>query len=558
MKIVIIGSVAAGTSAAAKARRNDEEAEIVVYEKGEDISYSVCGLPYYLGSDDISREQLTPRSPRWFQDRFNISILTGHLVLAINPGNKSLEVKELSTGRIFTDTYDKLVLATGSRPARLSLEGGEPLEGPNCFYLKTIADADRIKEFITTAKPRKALIIGAGFIGLEMAENLTARSISTTILEACDQVMPAMDRDIAVYIEDYLTKKGVGLVLGEKAAKIGPGGKTVVTSGGKVLDADMIIICTGVVPNTDLAREARIALGKRGAIEVSTQMETSVKDIYAAGDCAGSFSLITGKPCYVPLGSTANKMGRIAGDVITGGTLSFRGILGTGIFKVFELGAAKTGLTEREARENGFDVEVLINIKENQSKYLPESRELVIKGIADKSDGRLLGVQIVGERGVDKRIDVFAAAITFGAKAADLFHLDLAYAPPFATTKDPVLYTGMVLENSIHSSRKILSAAQLADEREKYLVIDVRSEKDFKKGHIEDALHIPLKQLRGKAAELDKTRPVVVHCNKGVTGNAAQNLLLNLGFAEVYNLSGGYKHYKKYIDLVVSKAGGDI
>lgn len=541
MRIIIIGSVAAGTSVAAKARRNNLENEIVIYEKDQDISYSVCGLPYYIGEEYIQRENLSPRNPAWFKKRFDIDIHIGHEVLSINPNEKELQVKNLQTGVILYDHYDVLVLATGAASVKPNIEG---LDSKHVFTLRNIISADQVKQYIKEQQPECAVVIGSGFIGMEVTENLIKKGIQVAVVEAAGQVMPSYDPELSLRIKDELQDNKVQVLTGEKVIKINAETKTVVTDQGKVLPADMVIISAGVKPAVALAQQAGAELGVTGAIKVDRHMKTSVKDIYAVGDCAESYFLIDGVPCYRPMGSTANKMGRIAGDVITGGDLSFKGILGTGIVKVFKLACGQTGYTEREAKKAGYDVEVIHNIKPNQTEYFEESSEMVIKAVADRKTEKLLGTQIVGRKGVDKRIDVFATAITFGAKVGDLAHLDLAYAPPFATTKDPVIYTGMILDNALQRERKIITTQELKQDREKYTVIDVRSNKDFEKGHIEGAINIPLANLKEKVKEFSKEQSIVVHCNKGVTGNAAQNLLINLGFNDVYNLSGGYKEYK--------------
>jgi len=541
MRIVIIGSVAGGTSAAAKARRNSEEHEIVIYDMDRDISYSGCGLPYYIGEDYISRDDLTPRNSAWFKNRFNIDIFTEHQVIDIDINRKTLTVKNIQTGNIFSDRYDKLIMATGAESFIPQIPG---IENCNVFPVRNVRNADKIKNFISDTKPERALVIGGGFIGLEMAENLTQLGIKITLIEIADHVMPSMDRDITVYIEDHLTLKDVELITGDTVVEISQDGGSVFTKSGKVIGTDMIIVAAGVKPNTGLVKGKNITLGKFGGIIVNDKMETNLPDMYAVGDCCEVKSTVTGEYIYRPLGSTANKMGRIAGDVITGGNLRFRGVPGTGIFKIFDLSVAQTGLSEKEAREAGFDILVSHNIKENQSKYLKESRELVIKCISERESERILGVQIVGERGVDKRIDVFVTAMTFGAKVSDLFHLDLAYAPPFSTTKDPVMYTGMILDNAAHRGRHIITADELIADMVSYQVIDVRSSGDYSKGHIEGAVNIPHEEMKERIGELNINDKIIVHCNKGTTGNAAQNLLLNLGFSNVYNLSGGYSQYK--------------
>ena len=541
MRIIIIGSVAAGTSVAAKARRNNIDNEIVIYEKDRDISYSVCGLPYYIGEEYISRENLNPRNPEWFKKRFAIDIKTEHEVIGIDADKKELEIKDLQTGTTFHDSYDILVLATGAAPVKPDIKG---LEGNNVFIVRNITSADKIKEHIEKEHPASAVIIGSGFIGMEITENLVKKGIQVAIVEALGQVMPSYDPEMSLRIKKELIENKVQVFSGEKVVKIDGDKKVVLTDTGKMLPADMVILSTGVKPAVELAKQAGIELGTTGAIKVDTRMETSIKGIYAVGDCAESYFLIDRNPCYRPMGSTANKTGRIAGDVITGGDLEFRGILGTGIVKVFDLTCGQTGYTEKEARRAGYDVEIIHNIKPNQTEYFEGSSEMIIKAVADRATQKLLGVQIIGKKGVDKRIDIFATAITFGTKVGDLSHLDLAYAPPYSTTKDPVMYTGMILDNALNRGRKIITAQELIADRMKYTVIDVRSNKDFAKGHIEGAVNIPLGDLKDKVRELPKGESIVVHCNKGVTGNAAQNMLINLGFTKVYNLSGGYKEFK--------------
>ncbi|MDV6040425.1 FAD-dependent oxidoreductase [Bacillus sp. SM-B1] len=546
MKIIVIGSVAAGTSVAAKARRNTETAQITIYDRDTHISYSGCGIPYYLGPDIETVEELTPRDAKWFKKRYNIDIHTQHEVMDIDLNQKQVTVKNLVTNEDFIDTYDKLVIATGASPIVPPIAG---IEKENVFSVRNIQNAQNIKQFLVAHKPKKAVIVGGGFIGLEVAEAFIKLGMEVTLIDREEQVMSSMDKDVTAWLEKYMNEKSVKLLFGETVTKLeGDNHATkVVTNSGKEIETDIVILSIGVRPNTQLATKAGITLGETRAIQVNTKMETNVPDIYAVGDCAESFSLITKKAIYRPLGSTANKMGRIAGDVMTGGTLEFRGILGTGIFKFFDMAVAQTGLSEKEARSLGYDIEVLYNIKPNKPAYMEDSSEMVIKAIANRKDSRVLGVQIAGKEGVDKRIDVFVTAMTFGAKAEDLFHLDLAYAPPFSTTKDPVMYTGMALDNAIQHNRKLITPSELKeriDNGEQLLVIDARSPKDYEKSHVPNAINISLGSLREKGTDFNKDIPVVTYCNKGVTGNAAQNVLLNLGFKEVYNLSGGNKNYQ--------------
>lgn len=542
MRLIIIGAVAAGTSAAAKARRNSEENEIVMYEKDNFISYSGCGMPYYIGGEVESADELTPRDPVFFKTKYNVDIKTSHEVIGINHDEKTLEIKNLISGEVFTDTYDKLILATGARPLAPPIKGAD---SSHVFTLRNINDMNKIKNYINTNNVRSTVIVGTGFIGLEVCENLKGLGIDVTLVEKLPQATPGLDSDMAIYVEEHLEQNGVTVFTDTSADEITQ--NSVVLSNGKSINADMVILATGVRPNTELAKKTGIELGKTAAIKVDERMRTNLKDIYACGDCIEGFHVVTGKPVYRPLGSTANKTGRIAGDSATGGSLAFRGILGTGIFKVFDITVAQTGLSEKEALEQGYEVVVNHNIKPNKPEYM-NGEEMIIKGIADKSTGRLLGVQIVGREGVDKRIDVFVTAITFNAKAEDLFHLDLAYAPPYSTTKDPVMYTGMILDNIINRGRPLMTAQdleKLINSGEKYQVIDTRAVAQYEAGHVETATSIPLANLRDAAKDFDKDVVTITYCNKGVTGNAAQNVLINMGFKKVYNLSGGYKQYSK-------------
>ncbi|MEC1262079.1 FAD-dependent oxidoreductase [Bacillus swezeyi] len=544
MKMIIIGSVAAGTSAAAKARRNDENIDITVYNADYDISYSICGIPYFLGGEVENLSSLTPRSAAWFKDRYNVDIFTRHEVTQINTDQKEVVVKDLETGKTKMDTYDALVLATGASPVTPNIPG---VYKEHVFQVRTIQDTSAIDQYMKQENPQKATIIGAGYIGLEIAEQLTHKGLEVTMIQRGSQVMPNLDQDMAFRVEEELRRHGVQLFLNEEATSIED--QSVTTKSGQSIQSDIVILATGVRPNTKLAEKAGIKLGSTGAVAVNSKMQTNSPDIYAVGDVAESISFITGEPLYRPLGSTANKMGRIAGDVITGGDLEHRGILGTGILRVFNLAVGQTGLTEKEAKEHGYNTDILYNIKPSKAEYLG-GKELVIKAVADRHTGRILGVQIVGEEGVDKRIDIFATAITFKAKAEDLFHLDLAYAPPFSTTKDPVLYTGMALHNSIQNKNRLITPGELIERMENgeaLQIIDTRVEKQFKVSHVPGAINIPLSQLREIAKNLNHDLPTITYCNSGVTGNAAQNMLINMGVKEVYNLSGGNKNFQSYI-----------
>lgn len=538
-RIVIIGAVAAGTSAAAKARRNDENAEIVIYDMDEFISYSGCGLPYFIGGLVEKLSTLTPRDPAFFKSKYNVDVLIRHQVLSIDTAQKTLLVRNLADGIEFSDHYDTLVISTGATAVVPPIPG---VDLAHVFTLRNPGDARAIRNYFDQQKPRTAAVIGSGFIGLEMVENLVRIGLAVTVVEKLPQVCPFLDPDMAPYLQQYLEKQNVQVFTGRSAAEIKA--DSVILDDGTSIAADLVIMAVGIRPNIALAKSIGVKIGPTGAIAVNDKMQTSVPDVYACGDCAESFSIVDGRPLYIPLGSTANKTGRIAGDVITGGPLRHRGIAGTGIFKVFEMSIAATGLSEKKTRESGYDIVIAHSNKPDKPEYF-HGQEMVIKAIADRKTEKLLGVQIVGYPGVDKRIDVFVTAMTAGLKVSDLFHLDLAYAPPFSTTKDPVMYVGMILDNAINRGRELMTAEQLAAaEPGSVQVIDTRIEKQFAEGHVDQAINMPHSAFRKLLGSLDKNKPVVTYCNAGTTGNATQNILINSGFKHVYNLSGGYKQFR--------------
>ncbi len=539
MEIIIIGAVAAGTSAAAKARRNNEAANITIYEKGSYISYSGCGMPYFIGGEVAEVSPLAPRNAASFKKKYNVEVKIAHEVLQVDAGAKTVLVKNLETGEEFTHKYDKLVLATGADAIKPPVEG---IDASNVFFLRTLQDAIDIKEAVNRLKPKTAAVVGSGFIGIEVVESFMHLGIATTLIEAQTKLTPHLDEDMAAFFENEVVAKGVSVKKGSFVTKVVPQGLQL--KDGSEVPCDIAVFATGVRPSTAIAKSIGVELGEAGAIKVNTAMQTNIQDVYACGDCIETFNAITGKPNYRPMGSTANKTGRIAGDVLTGGSLRYKGNLSTGIFKFFDTVVAACGLSEGEALAAGYSVQVCHNIKPNKPGYMGAD-EMVVKAVADVATGRLLGVQIVGGEGVDKRIDVFAALISYKANVDELFHLDLAYAPPFSTTKDVVHYTGMILNNAINRGRPLITSEQLAELGDEVQVVDARSIADFEqKGCVDCAVNIPQESLREGSRQLDKERPTVTYCNKGVTGNAAQNILLNKGFKKVYNLSGGHKFYE--------------
>lgn len=545
MRIVIIGAVAGGTSAAAKARRENETADIVVYEKDKHISYAGCGMPYYLGRQVAEEEELAPRDADYFKKKYNIDIFTEHEVIDLDTEKKEVMVINLKTKVTFSDRYDKLIIATGARSSIPPFKGREHA---NVFTLRTIKDMEDIESFIENKSPKTAAIIGTGFIGLEVAENLTRLGIKVTLIEKMPQVSPSLDSDMAILVQDELTKNGVRVLVNQNIQEITENG--VVLEDDEFINGDLVLIATGVRPNVDLARSSGIEIGVTGAIAVNDRMETSVADIYAVGDCMEEYHALTGKPVYRPMGSTANKTGRIAGNNAAGGpVLTFKGVIGTAIYKVFNLAVAQTGLTEKELIKENIPYQVSFNIKPEKPEYLG-GQEMVIKVIARKDNLQILGAEIIGVSGVDKRIDVLATAITFKATASDLAALDLAYAPPFSTAKDPIIYSGMILENSILFGRKQLSASEVDNLAENsssdIVILDNRRPELFRAGHIPGAINVAQEDMRDYLQNLDKKATILTYCSKGVTANATQNILINHGFENVYSLNGGYSTFTNY------------
>lgn len=443
MRIIIIGAVAAGASAAAQARRNDINAEIILYERGAYISYSACGMPYYLGGilDDI--KMIAPRDPEYFKKKYDVDVKIKHEVLSIHPETKTVQVKQLESDEIFEDHYDKLVIATGASASVPPIDGADK---EHVFTLRNVDDMKHIASFIDEKKPKDVSIIGTGFIGLEMCENFMRRGMNITMFERLPQVSPALDSDMATYVQSYLEEKGVKVYTEASVSKITS--NSVALADDTEIKTDMILMATGVRPNTKIAESAGIELGVAGAIKVDRKLQTNIPDIYACGDCAIQYHALSDENVYRPLGSTANKTGKLTGDIITGKDVEYRGIVGTGICRMFDMAIAMTGLSEREANELGYDIVVSRHSKFSKATIMG-GHEMHIKAIADKKTGRLIGAQIIGFDGVDKRIDVLATAITYKAQAGDLAHLDLAYSPPYSTARDPIMYTGLLLEKTL-------------------------------------------------------------------------------------------------------------
>lgn len=544
MKVVIVGGVAGGATAAARIRRLDEQADIVIFERSGFVSYANCGLPYYIGGVITDQRELTLQTPESFFARFRIDVRVRHEVTAIHPENKTVSVTNLETGEQFEEHYDKLLLSPGARPTQPRLAGAEH---EHIFTLRTVEDTLRIRRFVEEKQPRSAVLAGGGFIGLEMAENLRELGVEVTIVQRADQVLPPLDYDMAAQIHTLLRSHGVHLKLGSAVAGFESSGEQVVTllEGEQPLHSDMVLLAIGVTPDTALAREAGLTLGQKGAIRVNDRMETSVSDIYAVGDAVEVEHFVTKERAVVALAGPANRQGRIAADNICGGDSRYSGAQGSSVIKLFELTAASTGINERSAQAAGIDYDKVILSPEHHASYYPGSQTMTMKVLWEKDTLRLLGAQIVGRGGVDKRIDVLATAIRSGMKATELAELDLAYAPPYSSAKDPVNMAGFMIENITEGSVKQFHWTDIeALTRDgSVTLLDVRTAGEYRRGHAEGFVNLPVDELRERLEEIDRSKPVYVMCQSGLRSYVACRLLTQHGF-DCYNFSGGYRFYE--------------
>ncbi len=540
-KIVIVGGVAGGASAAAKARRVDEQAEIVVFEKGPYVSFANCGLPYYLGGAIHERASLLLQSPESFWRRFRVQVRVHHEVTRIDKEEKFVEVKNLATGEYFQERYDKLILAPGAGAVIPSLAG---IHAENIFTVKTVPDSEAIKNFLGCHHPKGAVIAGAGFIGLETAEALKGLGVDVTIVELLPQVLPPFDPDMAAPVAHHLSEAGIHLILadGVKAFHGDPLVHEVELQSGRRIPTGLVILSIGVRPELKLAKEAGLMLGPAGGIAVNDHQQTSDPDIYAAGDAVEVLHLVTGQATRIPLAGPANKQGRVAGANAAGGNMTFPGALGTAIVECLGITAAKTGLSEREAQQAGIRAYVSLTHSPDHAAYYPGSELLHIKLIAEEGTERLLGAQIVGEKGVDKRIDVLATALSARLKVTDLETLDLAYAPQFSSAKDPVIIAGFVASNIARQEVATITCERLQSRLKNgdaLQLVDVRTPAEFAEAHLPQARLIPLDELRSRLSELDARKETVVYCRIGFRGYLAARILRQHGFQNVLNVTGG-------------------
>ena len=542
MKIVIVGGVAGGATAAARIRRLDERAEIVIFERTGFISYANCGLPYFVGDVITDPDDLTLQSPEGFFRRFRIVAKVHHEVIAVHPEKKTVTVKNLETGDTFEENYDKLLLSPGAKPILPKIEGGARV-----FTLRTVEDTFRIKSYINQHKPQSAVLAGGGFISLELAENLRELGLDVTIVQNGNQLMNPFDPEMAAFIHNELRRNGVNLIFGHTVEKISDSelGVTVTLDNGCMLNADMAVAAIGVAPDTALAKDAGIELGVKGSIVVNDKMETSVPDVYAVGDAVQIKNFVTDADDVIALAGPANKQGRIAADNICGLDSHYHGSQGSSVLKLFDLTVATTGINEKTARKNGIKSDSVILSPMSHAGYYPGGMVMTMKVVFEEGTYRLLGVQIVGYDGVDKRIDVLATAIRAGMKATELKDLDLAYAPPYSSAKDPVNMAGFMIDNIATGVLKqwhIEDADKLPRDGSVTL-LDTRTVREYQRGHIEGFYNIPVDELRDRLDEVDPIKPVYVICQSGLRSYISCRILEGNGYT-AYNFAGGFRFYQ--------------
>ena len=545
MKVVIVGGVAGGASAAARIRRLDEHAQIIMIERSGYVSYANCGLPYYVGGVIKEQEELTLQTPESFWDRFRIDVRVRQEVTAINPTEKTVTVHALDSGKVYTETYDKLLLAPGAKPTVPALSG---VSSERVFTLRTVEDTLRIRRFVEDQKPKTAVLAGGGFIGLEMAENLVEMGVSVTIVQRPKQLLAPLDADMASFVHAEMRRHGVALRLGETVTGFRQDGDSVLTllEESEPLHSDMVLLAIGVTPDTHLAKEAGLKLGIRGSIAVNERMETSVPDIYAVGDAIEYPHPLTGKPWLNYLANPANRQGRIVADnMVFGNTVSYEGAIGTSIAKVFDMTVASTGLAAKRLKQWGMEYQSSVTHSASHAGYYPDAMPMSIKITFDKKTGRLYGGQIVGYDGVDKRIDEYALTIKRNGTVYDLTELEHAYAPPFSSAKDPVALSGYVAGNILSGKMTPLYWHELQQTNlSKVTLVDVRTADEYSLGKIPGAINVPLDELRERMSDIPTNKPVYVYCGVGLRGYLASCILKDNGYQDVRNLIGGIKTYK--------------
>lgn len=541
MKYLIVGGVAGGATVAARLRRIDENAEIILFERGKYVSYANCGLPYYIGGTIAERDKLFVQTAQGFTARFNIDIRTEQEVTAIHPKEKTVEITDINTARTYSENYDKLILSPGAEPLRPGIEG---INSDKIFTLRNVPDTDTIKKYVSRSNPRHAVVVGGGFIGLEMAENLHQLGIQVAVVEMANQVMAPLDYSMAAIVHQQLTDKQVDLRLEDGVSRFEetPEGIIVHLRSGKQITTDLVILSIGVRPETRLAKEAGLSLGTLGGIAINDYMQTSDPDIYALGDAVEVRHLVTGKPALIPLAGPANKQGRIvANNIVYGNRETYPGTMGTSIAKVFDLTVAAAGANAKLLKREGITYQSSYTHSASHAGYYSGAVPMSVKILFSPENGQLLGAQIVGFDGVDKRIEMFAQVIQRKGTVYDLATLEHAYAPPYSSAKDPVNMAGYVAENILTQKVEIVHWRDIAGLQKDTLLLDVRTADEYSLGTLPNAINIPVDELRTRLSELPKDKPIVVSCAVGLRGYLAYRILTQHGFKNVKNLSGGYK-----------------
>lgn len=546
MKVVIVGGVAGGATAATRLRRLNEHAQITVFERSGYISYANCGLPYYIGGVIEDKEELTLQTPESIWDRFRIDMKVHHEVTDIDTSQKTVTVHNLDNGKVYEESYDKLILSPGAKPVMPNLPG---MDNEKIFTLRTVEDTLKIRAFVEERKPKTAVMVGGGFIGLEVAENLCDLGVKVTVVQRPKQLMNTLDYDMATLVHNKLRSKGISLKLGgdvigfEEKERL-----QVLLKDDEPVSADMVLMAIGVSPESALAKKAGLKLGMKGAIVVNDKMETSVPDIYAVGDAVQVKHTVTGKDAVISLAGPANKQGRIAADNICGLDSHYKGSMGSSVIKLFDMTAANTGLTEKAAKDAGIDYERVVLSPASHAGYYPGAKVMTMKVVYEKNTLRILGAQIVGYDGADKRLDVIATAISAGLKADMLKDLDLAYAPPYSSAKDPVNMVGFMIDNIATGKVKQFHWDELdkLPQDGSVTLIDTRTQGEYARGHVDGFINIPVDDLRESLENIDKSKPVYVMCQSGLRSYIACRILAGEGF-DCYNFSGGYRFYENII-----------
>ena len=542
VKVVIVGGVAGGASAATRLRRLDESAEIIIFERSGYVSYANCGLPYYIGDVIEDKDELTLQTPQSFLRRFNVVVKIRHEVTAVDLENKTITAVNLETGETVKENFDKLILSPGATPVLPDFF----VPNERTFCLRTVEDTYKIKNFLSVAHPKSAIIVGGGFIGIEMAENLKRLGLDVTIIQRSNHLLPTLDCDLASFVHAKIRSKGVRLLLNSTIECATPlaDGVSVQLADGRNLRTEMLMVCVGVTPENALAKSAGLELGKKGAIKVNAQMQTSSPDVYAVGDAVETKNFVTSLDDVIPLAGPANKQGRLVADVICGLGGEYNGSQGSSIIKIFDLTVATTGINERQAKECGIDYEKIILTQNSHAGYYPNATAMTLKLIFERKTNKILGAQIVGYDGVDKRIDVIATAMRAGLKADELKNLDLAYAPPYSSAKDPVNMAGFVAENVILGIVKqfCYDDVPTLHTRNDVILLDTRTPSEYARGHAQGFVNIPLDDLRMRLGELDKNKKVYVMCQSGLRSYFATRILMQHGF-DAFNFVGGYRLY---------------